>query len=162
MAFSLPDVSPITESGEKVNFSWLQWFSQVSSVVNAAQQSGSTAGRPTKLLWIGRRYYDTDLGKPVFVRSVRPVVWRDANNAIDTTFTHDPASLAIGATRVDTIAIAGAALGDYVQVAAPYSLQGLQLTAYVAAADGVALLFVNNTGAAVDLASGTWKVRLSK
>lgn len=162
MAFSLPDGSPITESGEKVNFPWLQWFSQVNAVVNAAQQSGSTADRPTRFLWLGRRYYDTDLGKPVFVRAVKPVVWRDANNAIDATFTHDPASLANLAGRTDTIAVAGAALGDYVQVAAPYDLQGLLLTAYVAAAGSVALRFDNNTGAAVDLASGTWKVRLTK
>ena len=82
MAFSLPDGSPITESGEKVGYSWLQWFSQVNSVVNAAQQSGITADRPTRFLWLGRRYFDTTLGKPVYVRSVKPTVWVDGAGAV--------------------------------------------------------------------------------
>ena len=77
MAFSLPDNSPIDDAGNKVNFSWLQWFSQVSSTINAARQSGTTAQRPTRLLWIGQQYYDTTLGYPVWVHSVGPVVWHN-------------------------------------------------------------------------------------
>jgi hypothetical protein len=78
MAFSLPDNSPIDDAGNKVDSSWLQWLSQVNSVVNAVTQSGTTAHRPTRLVWIGRQYFDTDLGIPIYVASVGPVVWVDA------------------------------------------------------------------------------------
>lgn len=82
MAFSLPDGSPITEGGEKAGYAWLQWFSQVNAVVNAAQQSGSTADRPARFLWLGRGYFDTTLGKPVYVRSVKPAVWVDGAGVV--------------------------------------------------------------------------------
>jgi hypothetical protein len=40
-------------------------------------QSGVTANRPDKVLWIGRRYFDTTLGKPVYLKSINPSVWVD-------------------------------------------------------------------------------------
>lgn len=162
MAFSLPDGSPITENGEKAGYSWLQWFSQVNAVVNAAQQSGITADRPTRFLWLGRRYYDTDLGKPVFVRGVKPVVWRDADNALDFAIAYDPADLANGAGRTDVLPAAGVAFGDYVQFAAPYALQGILVVPSVHAAGEIAVRLDNNTGAAVNLPAGTWKFRVTK
>ncbi len=53
----------------------MQWLSWVHRVVSATTQHGTTADRPTTLLWIGRRYFDDTLGLPVYVKSVRPVVW---------------------------------------------------------------------------------------
>lgn len=76
-----PDNSPIAGS-ERATLSWLQWFSRVNAFVNAGRQSGATAGRPIKVLWIGRRYYDTTLGKPVYVRSVNPAVWVDFSGTV--------------------------------------------------------------------------------
>jgi hypothetical protein len=81
MALSLPDNSPIAGS-EKATGSWLQWFTRVNAFVNAGQQSGPTADRPTTLLWIGRTYYDTTLGYPVYVHSVGPVVWHNGAGAV--------------------------------------------------------------------------------
>ncbi len=81
MALSLPDNSPIAGS-ERVTNSWLQWFSRVNAFVNAGQQSGATADRPTTGLWIGRMYYDTTLGYPVFVHSVGPPVWHNGAGAV--------------------------------------------------------------------------------
>lgn len=71
----------------------------------------------------------------------------------------DPASMAnaTGLTSAN-IAVTGAAFGDFVDVAAPYSLAGITATAYVAAAGQVAVRLHNGTGAAVNLASGTWTV----
>lgn len=57
---------------------WVNFFARVQAVCNAGQQSGATADRPTTGLWIGRRYYDETLSKPVYVRSVRPTVWKDS------------------------------------------------------------------------------------
>lgn len=73
-----PINSPIA-AGEHCTSAWAQWFDQVFAVVFAAQQSGTTADRPTKGLWTGRTYYDTTLNKPVWIKQVRPaVVWVDA------------------------------------------------------------------------------------
>ncbi|NPC57849.1 hypothetical protein [Caenimonas soli] len=76
-----PDSSPIAGS-EKVTGWWLEWFSRVNAFVNAGRQSGATANRPAKALWIGRRYYDATLGKPVFVSNVNPTVWVDSSGTV--------------------------------------------------------------------------------
>jgi hypothetical protein len=79
------------------------------------------------------------------------------------TLTWDPASLASGASVVSpSISISGAAVGDYVVVAAPYDLQGVMATASVTSSAIVKVTLVNLTGAAVDLASGSWKVKVAK
>lgn len=67
---------PLTNDG-----AWLQWFSRAHSILQAAQQSGTTAQRPTTVLWVGRRYFDTTLGQPIWVQSVKPTVWCDATGA---------------------------------------------------------------------------------
>lgn len=56
---------------------WASFFEQVFNLLNAMTQAGTTAQRPTSFLWIGRRYFDSTLGKPVYVKSVGPVVWVD-------------------------------------------------------------------------------------
>lgn len=61
---------------------WASFFEQVFNLLNAMTQSGTTAQRPTVFLWIGRRYYDTTLGYPVYVNSVGPVVWKDGAGTI--------------------------------------------------------------------------------
>ncbi len=43
-------------------------------VCNSEQQYGATAQRPTDV-WIGRRYFDTTLGYPIYVKTVTPLVW---------------------------------------------------------------------------------------
>ena len=48
---------------------WQIWFDQLSMLVNAMQMSGTTADRPTKGLYIGRVYFDTTLGKPIWLQS---------------------------------------------------------------------------------------------
>ncbi len=73
--------SPIANSDGAVTQSWQTWFSEAARVLLANVESGTTANRPTKFLWIGRRYYDTTLGKPVYVASVGPVVWKDASGS---------------------------------------------------------------------------------
>ena len=107
---------------------------------------------------------------------------RMGNNPITTsgtTYSH-PANLGIGreiygSGTVDpgncvdgtalaplTITVTGAQLGDAVEFSAPYDLQGLTVTAYVSATNTVAFKIWNKTGGAIDLASGTWRVRVTK
>lgn len=75
--FDLPGGSPVVGEDRFFSVPWGALFSRWQTIIAASQQSGVTADRPTNALWIGRRYFDTTLGKPVFVKSVRPAVWVD-------------------------------------------------------------------------------------
>lgn len=77
--------------------------------------------------------------------------------------TWDPGSLADGAGETSAaITVTGAAFGDYVLVSAPYDLQGITCNGYVSAANTVKIRLQNETGGTIDLASGTWKVKVIK
>lgn len=77
----------------------------------------------------------------------------------EATTTFDPANMANGTgTTSPAVAVVGAAFGDVVDVAAPYSLQGVVAVGYVSSAGNVQVRLHNSTGGAVNLASGTWKV----
>lgn len=56
---------------------WIQWIQRTHANARTLQQSGVTADRPDSLLWIGRYFFDTTLGKPIWVKSVNPTVWVD-------------------------------------------------------------------------------------
>lgn len=76
--FEQPGDLPISDGAGRVSVPWASWFTRVHAAVSALYQSGSTANRPTSMLWVGRVYMDTTLGKPVWVKSVKPTVWVDA------------------------------------------------------------------------------------
>lgn len=76
--FELPSNTGVCEE-QKTNRIWLMWFDRIHTICAAAQQAGETADRPVSRLWIGRCYFDETLGKPVWVKSVKPVVWVDAS-----------------------------------------------------------------------------------
>ncbi len=78
------------------------------------------------------------------------------------TATYDPASLADGVGATTTVTVTGAALGDVALASFSLDLQGITLTAYVSAADTVAIRFQNESTATVDLASGTLKAVVFK
>jgi hypothetical protein len=80
------------------------------------------------------------------------------------TFAWDPVNLGDGAgVTSDTISVPGASFGDFVEVAAPYDLQGILCNGYVSSAGNVRIRLQNETGGAIDLSStGTWKVRLRR
>lgn len=62
---------------------WNAWFAQVLNILLCIGNSGTTAKRPVNNLWVGQDYFDTTLGKPVFVKSLGPpAVWVDATGAI--------------------------------------------------------------------------------
>jgi hypothetical protein len=59
------------------------------------------------------------------------------------------------------ITVTGAAFGDFVLVAAPYDLLGISCFGYVSAANTVKIRLRNETSInGLDLASGTWRVRV--
>lgn len=82
---------------------------------------------------------------------------------LDATATWNPGTITTGSGATSSaITVTGAALGDFAKVAAPYDLQGVIATAYVSAANTVVVRLQNQTGSSVTLASGTWRVRVTK
>lgn len=59
---------------------WATFFSNAYQLLYMLTQSGTTANRPTKFLWVGRYFYDTTINKPIWVNSVAAGVatWKDA------------------------------------------------------------------------------------
>lgn len=76
--------------------------------------------------------------------------------------TYDPPSLNDGDGDTTTIAVTGAAIGDFVDAAFSQDLQGITLTAYAFQNGGVAVRFQNESGGTIDLASGTLRVIVRK
>lgn len=74
--------------------------------------------------------------------------------------TYDAASLIDAAGATTTIAVTGAALGDFVLVSHSVDLAGISVTAYVSAANTVSVRLQNESGGTLDLASGTLRVRV--
>lgn len=58
---------------------WAIWITNLWMLVDSIESQGPTAQRPVKGLFVGRCYYDTTLNKPIWLRSVRPTVWKDAS-----------------------------------------------------------------------------------
>ena len=81
-AFDFPDNSPIADSRGMVLPGWVQWIARIHRIALSEIQAGTTANRPVSGLWIGRRYMDTTLGKPVFVKSLGPTVWVDGAGTV--------------------------------------------------------------------------------
>lgn len=69
--------------------------------------------------------------------------------------TFNPSNLLDGTGETTTVTVSGAVLGDVAFAAFSLDLQGLTVTPYVSSANTVSVRFQNETGGAVDLASGT-------
>lgn len=75
----------------------------------------------------------------------------------------DAGSIADGDEAVDTLTVTGVALGDVVLgVSCSVDVADLNITAAVTAANEVTVQLNNNTGAAVDLASATYRVVVAR
>lgn len=75
--------------------------------------------------------------------------------------TYDPPNIVVGGLASTTIAVPGAAIGDF--ALASFSVvppAGLIITAYVSAADTVTVVFYNGTASDVNLASGTLRAKV--
>ena len=76
------------------------------------------------------------------------------------TVTYDPPSLATATQQSTTVALTGAKMGDAVTVSFSNPLNGTRMWAEVTATNTVTVYHRNDTGAAVDLASGTLTVKI--
>ena len=62
----------------KADAIWVRWVSKAGRTLNHLTSSGTTANRPTKGLYVGRTYFDTTLGQPI---------WYDGSGWVDATGT---------------------------------------------------------------------------
>lgn len=81
---------------------------------------------------------------------------------IEGSITYDPPSIASGASAFQNITVPGAVMGDFVQASFSNHINGMILSANVSATNTVTCVMSNTTGVAVDIASGTLKVRVNK
>lgn len=76
MSFDYPSNTPVVDPKDGTATSpWQSVFSRWHSIIVTGQESGTTAQRPIKQVWVGRQYFDTNLGVPVYIKSVKPLVW---------------------------------------------------------------------------------------
>lgn len=85
-------------------------------------------------------------------------VERFTESFIQTEVTYNPANLADGARAETDVTINGAAPGDFALASFSVDTQGIDLHAQVTAANTATVVFQNETGGAIDLASGTLRV----
>lgn len=154
---SLDTDIPLVYGGSKFGarkIGWTRWTSAPTAPTGAwntgdmVWNDAPTAGSPTG--WI-------------CVVSGTPGIWvAFGHSVLDGSTTFDPASLVAHSGTGGTLAVTGAALGDFVEVSFSLNLQNITLTGYVASANVVAFRFHNGSGATVDLASGTLRARVKK
>jgi len=76
---------------------------------------------------------------------------------------YDPPSLTDGSSATTTVTATGVAVGDFItSVVFSRDLQGIDLTAWVSAADTVSVKLSNRTGGTIDLEIGAIYLRLLK
>lgn len=77
--------------------------------------------------------------------------------------TIDPGNLVDGAgATVQVTGVAGATLGDWVIVSAPYDLQDITVTPYIQSTGVVEIRIQNESGSTIDLGSGIWRILIIK
>lgn len=95
------------------------------------------------------------------VGGIDDLIWVEggiqAGDVLEGSATIDPSSLADAAGEGADITVTGAAFGDTVELGSPYDHQDVLVVPNIKAADTVRVRFQNESGGAVDLASGTWK-----
>jgi len=155
MSFDLPTNAQLADTSGKASVPFLSWLSIVHTTVVAMRQSGTTANRPTALLWVGRRYFDTDLGLPVYWNGT---AWVNGGATMyHGSATLDFPSIASNDTEALTMTVTGAQTGDRVILAAPATLErDLVFSGYVSAANTVTIRLHNCAHGAENPASATW------
>lgn len=80
--------------------------------------------------------------------------------ALTSSVTWNPPSVASGSSTTTVVTVQGASLGMAVIPSFSLSLAGLELSGYISASNTATCVLSNLTGGAVDLGSGTLKVRV--
>lgn len=49
--------------------SWQGWFSQAQTILTDCSNSGPTTARPTQTQYVGKKFFDTTLGIPIWMKT---------------------------------------------------------------------------------------------
>lgn len=71
----IPQSAIISDGKGNLTAPFQAWFQSIQKWLAPVGQSGTTAQRPTKNLYIGQSYFDTTLGLSVWVKTLQPTVW---------------------------------------------------------------------------------------
>ena len=77
--------SPLVQEDGEVTVPYAQFFHILQNITFYSTRSGATGSRPTsssEARWIGMPYFDTTLGKPVFLKIASTNVWVDGSGAV--------------------------------------------------------------------------------
>lgn len=74
-----PSQANFSDDNGKPNSPWIEFLSEVFKSIRALQNSGTTAERPTKGLYVGRPYFDTTLNRPIWYNGT---AWQSADGVI--------------------------------------------------------------------------------
>lgn len=81
----IPTINIAVDSTGRWLSLWQAFIESVYYWLAPLGQKGTTANRPTdssqRPLYVGQPYFDTTLGKPIWVKSKSPTVWCDATGA---------------------------------------------------------------------------------
>lgn len=77
----LPRVPMFSKAGDFTP-AWAGWFSQAQQILQDLSTSGTTAQRPTTVLYVGKFYFDTTLGYPVWVKTPGTNTWVNGAGAV--------------------------------------------------------------------------------
>jgi hypothetical protein len=84
MKFDMPQTTDVTDDEKtntfRFNGVWTAYLTKLRNCVVWRSQQGTTAQRPASGagLEVGLPYFDTTLNKPIWIKTVSPVVWVDA------------------------------------------------------------------------------------
>jgi len=60
---------PLLQSPNFFTGAWAAWFSNAQVILADVSNSGPTSARPTSQLYVGKFYFDTTLGLPVWLKT---------------------------------------------------------------------------------------------
>jgi len=78
---------PVRESlnSDQIPRAWVSHFTEISNKANTIGENGATSNRPTSDNFIGRPFFDTALGIPVWISNIdattKAVTWVNASGA---------------------------------------------------------------------------------
>lgn len=76
---ALPRPPLLDGDGQVFSPQWAGWFNNAQVILTDASNSGTTAQRPTTQMYVGKPYFDTTLGKPIWLKTPgASPVWVDA------------------------------------------------------------------------------------
>lgn len=81
-AYDYPTSTQLVDQNGNVTVPWSQWIQRTQNIVRTLNTSGPTAQRPVDILWIGLFFFDTTIGKPIWLKSVNPNVWVDGAGTV--------------------------------------------------------------------------------